>query len=251
MMRLRSALLAATLLAAAGGAAWAQTTAAPGTYDVQQLPVTNGRVAAYSLTPRGDVDGVILDDGTQVLLPPHLGTQLVFAVKPGDAVTVHGLKARAIPVVQAMQVTDDASGKSVTDDGPPAAPPGPLAAPPGPPGPRQAGPALQAQGEVKAPLYGRGGEINGVLLADGTQVRLPPREAQRLAADLSPGQTVVVQGTGIDNALGRVIEARAIGPSADKMAQIALPPPPPPGGPRMGPPGGPPPPPPPPQPPAE
>ena len=66
MMRLRSALLAATLLAAAGGAAWAQTTAAPGTYDVQQLPVTNGRVAAYSLTPRGDVDGVILDDGTQV-----------------------------------------------------------------------------------------------------------------------------------------------------------------------------------------
>lgn len=236
MMRLRSALLAATLLAAAGGAAWAQMNVAPGTYDVQQLPVTKGRVAAYSLTPRGDVDGVILDDGTQVLLPPHLGTQLVFAVKPGDAVSVHGLHARAIPVVQAMQVTNDASGQSVTDDGPPPAPPGP----PGPPGPRQAGRALEAQGEVKAPLYGRGGEINGVLLTDGTQIHLPPREAQRLAAELAPGQTVVVRGIGMDSALGRVIAARAIGPSAEQMAQVALPPPPPPGGPRLGPPGGPP-----------
>ena len=38
-------------------------------------------------------------DGTQVHLPPHLGAQLVFAVRPGDPVTVRGLKAREIPMV--------------------------------------------------------------------------------------------------------------------------------------------------------
>ena len=127
MPRLRTTLLAATLLAGLGGVAIAQMdramdTAAPGatapTYDPQQLPAIKGRVAQYSLTPRGDVDGLILDDGTEVHLPPHLGAQLTATVKPGDAVTVHGLKARALPLVQAMQVTNDASGQSVTDAGP-------------------------------------------------------------------------------------------------------------------------------------
>ena len=46
-------------------------------YDPGQLPPIEGKVAEYSLTPRGDVDGLILADGTEVHLPPHLGTQLV------------------------------------------------------------------------------------------------------------------------------------------------------------------------------
>ena len=113
--RLRHALLAATIIFGAAGVAAAQNTT---TYDPAQLPATKGRVAQYSLTPRGDVDGLILEDGTQVHLPPHLGAQLVFAVKPGDAVTVRGLRARAVPIVQAMQVTNDATSQSVTDSGP-------------------------------------------------------------------------------------------------------------------------------------
>jgi hypothetical protein len=36
-----------------------------------------GKVAQYSITPRGAVDGLILVDGTEVLMPPHLSTQLV------------------------------------------------------------------------------------------------------------------------------------------------------------------------------
>jgi hypothetical protein len=38
------------------------------------------------LTPRGEVDGLILNDGTEVKLPPHLTGQIVFAIRPGDAV---------------------------------------------------------------------------------------------------------------------------------------------------------------------
>src|SRR5437899_3059042 len=85
-MRIRHLLLAAALAAGAADAgAFAQNA---GTYDPQQFPAIQGKVAQYSLTPRGDVDGLILDDGTEVHLPPHLGTQLVFLVKPGDGTQI-------------------------------------------------------------------------------------------------------------------------------------------------------------------
>ncbi len=231
-MRTPHLLLAASLLAGASGIALArnamQNTA---TYDPGQLPTIRGKVAEYSLTPRGDVDGLILADGTEVHLPPHLGMQLVYAVKPGDAVTIHGLRARAIPMVQAMSVSNDATGGSVTDTGP--------AGPGRPPGPRGMQP-LTAQGHVKAQLHGPQGELNGALLDDGTIVRLPPPEAQRLVAELAPGAPITVQGDGFAGALGHAIEARSIGPSADRLVQVAAPPrrgpgwlP---GGPDMGPP---------------
>jgi hypothetical protein len=224
-MTTRHALLTAALIASGAIIAQAQP-AAP--YDPSQLPAIEGKVAQYSLTPRGDVDGVILTDGTEVHMPPHLGTQLVFAVKPGDAVTIHGLRARAIPMVQAMSVTNDATGNTVTDNGP--------GGPPGPGGPRQ---TLTAQGHIKAQLHGPEGDLNGVLLEDGTIVRLPPPEVQRLAADLMPGAPLYVQGDGFSGPLGWVIEATSIGPNQNQLAQIAAPPP----GPRFGaprpPPGGP------------
>ncbi len=116
MFTLRHVLLAASLLAGTSGIALAQGAAV---FDPAQLPTTHGTVAEYSLTPRGEVDGLILQDGTEVHLPPHLSTQLVYAVKPGDAVTMHGLKALAIPMVQAMSVTNDATGQKVVDTGPP------------------------------------------------------------------------------------------------------------------------------------
>lgn len=229
-MRTSRILLAATLLAGVSGIALAQNAA---TYDPGQLPAIHGKVAQYSLTPRGDVDGLILADGMEVHLPPHLGTQLVYAVKPGDAVTIHGLRARAIPMVQAMSVSNDATGSSVTDTGP--------AGPGSPRGPHAAQQALTAQGHVKVQLHGPRGELNGALLDDGTIVRLPPPEAQRLASDLAPGAPVYVQGDGFAGSLGHVIEARSIGPSATQLAQVAAPPRRgpggrPPGGPGMAPP---------------
>ena len=172
------------------------------TYDPNQLPAIQGKVAEYSLTPRGDVDGLILADGTEIHLPPHLGTQLVYAVKPGDAVTIRGLKARAIPMVQAMSVKNDATGSTVTDNGAG-----------GPPGPRDAQQTLSATGRIKAQLHGPRGDLNGALLEDGTIVRLPPPEAQRLASTLAVGASLTVQGNGFEGPLGRVIEAQSSVPT--------------------------------------
>jgi hypothetical protein len=130
-------------------------------------------------------------------------------------------------------VRNDATGTTVTDNGPG-----------GPPGPRGAQQALTATGRIKAQLHGPQGDMNGALLEDGTIIRLPPPEAQRLAAVLAPGATVMVEGDGLSGALGRVIEARAVGPDAAHLTEIAAPPRPgpgrrpPPGGPDMAPPPG-------------
>ena len=145
------------LVAGTGTAALGQGVAG---YDLDQFPAIDGKVAQYSLTPRGEVDGVILDDGTQVHLPPHLGAQLVFVVKPGDKISVRGLKAREIALIESVSVTNNATHLSVVDTGPP--------------GSRSTGQTLQASGHVKAQLHGPRGELNGVLLEDGTIIHLPP-----------------------------------------------------------------------------
>ena len=244
--KLKAFLIATTAAGALAGGVVAQTpppapappVAAPLTpaqpaFDLSQLPATRGTVRYFTLTPRGDVDGFILADGTQVHVPPHLSTQLVAAVRLGDAVTVRGLRAAAVPMIAAMSVTGDASGQTVVDTGPPGGPGrgpggradlGPGAPPPPPPGGPAAGPPSEVSGKILAVLHGPRGEANGAMLEDGTVLRLPPPEAARLFATLAPGQTVVAQGPGIVNNLGRMVDVRSIGVSRDQLAQIQAPP---------------------------
>ena len=178
-----------------------------------------GTVARYTLTPRGDVDGLILADGTEVHFPPHLSTQLVYAVKPGDAVTMRGLKALGVPLVAAVSITNDGSRQSVIDNGPGFGR--------GPKGPREAVQPTSVQGRVQRALHGPRGEVNGAMLDDGTILRLPPPEAERFAALLAPGQTIAAQGDGLVTPMGRVVEVQAIGPSPAQLAWVQRPGPPP------------------------
>ena len=61
------------------------------------------------------------------------------------------------------------------------------------------------------------------MLNDGTILRMPPPEAARLASLLQPGATVVAQGQGLANALGRVIAVTQIGPNATQLTAVATP----------------------------
>jgi hypothetical protein len=207
MMRLKTTLLAATASFALAMPAFAQ---GAGPFDPNQLPAVSGKVASYTITPRGDVDGFILADGTEVHLPPGESTALVYAVKPGDSVTVHGLRTRNGAMVAAMSVTNDATHASVAVE-------------PHQRGHHWFGQALDATGTVKAQLHDPRGSVNGVLLEDGTQIRLPPRDAARMADVLAVGKTITVKGDGYQGALGRMIVARSIGPDAQHMTEIAPP----------------------------
>jgi hypothetical protein len=202
---LLGAFLSATALAMSA-AAYSQS--AGSLWDATQLPETRGVVKQYTLTPRGDVDGLILNDGTEVTLPPHLTSQIVFAVRPGDAVTVRGLKARALPLIDAASVTNFATGVSVSDDGPPD-------------GPGRFATEQTLTGKVASQLHGKRGEINGAVLDNGTIIRLPPPEAAGMEAMIQPGQAVTVRGTMLKSALGSVIDVAAIGGSPDRLTDLA------------------------------
>jgi hypothetical protein len=203
--KFKSVLLATALMAlAAGDVAYAQLSA---TYDPAQLPAIKGKVVQYLPTPRGDVDGLLLDDGTEVQVGPSASAQLVFAVKPGDSVTIHGLKARALPMVAAASITNDTTGVTVIGGGPH----------------MQAPPQVDIQGQVKAALHGPRGDSNGVLLEDGTVVRLPPHEFAKLGDMLAAGKPVVVHGFGYAGPLGKAVEAREIGPDAAHLTRVAGP----------------------------
>jgi hypothetical protein len=90
---------------------------APGApaYDAQQLPETRGTVQRFTLTPRGELDGFLLTDGTEVHLPPHLSDQLATAVRPGDPVSVRGYRSPAAPLIVATTVTDTSTNQTVVD----------------------------------------------------------------------------------------------------------------------------------------
>ena len=213
--------------AAAPSIAPALVPAQQSAFDLSQLPATHGTVRFFTLTPRGDVDGFVLADGTEVHLPPHLSAQLAAAVKVGDAVTVRGLRAAAVPMVAAMSVTGDANGQSVVDAGPEGRRgPGPDRGPGAPPA--VVGPAVlgEVSGKVLIALHGPRGELNGAMLEDGTALRLPPPEAARLAAMLQPGQAVVAQGPAVTTALGRVVMVRGIGATREALQPVQAPPPP-------------------------
>jgi hypothetical protein len=224
MISKRTRVLLATLLTATALSAGAAVYGQPGApvWDSSQLPETKGTVKQYTLTPRGDVDGLILADGTEVKLPPHLTAQIVFAVKPGDAVTVRGLKARALPLIDAASVTNFVTGVTVTDNGPPG-------------GPGRIISETALTGRIAAALHGKRGEVNGALLENGTMLRLPPPEAERMQSLLQPGQSVAVRGAALVTPLGTVIEVRAIGSSPEQLTELDVRPPR--GGPKGGPKG--------------
>jgi hypothetical protein len=207
MTRFKTSLLAATASLALALPAFAQ---GAGPFDPNQLPAVSGKVASYTVTPRGDVDGFILADGTEVHLTPEHSTALVFAVKPGDTVTVHGLRTRNGAMVAAMSVTNDATHTTIAVEPPQR-------------GHHWSGQALDATGTIKEQLHDPRGTLNGVLLADGTQVRLPPRDAGRMADILAVGKSITVKGDGYQGPLGHMIAARSIGPDAQHMTEIAPP----------------------------
>jgi len=213
--RLIPGLLGVTLLLGSTGLVLAQSaptaaptpaptsvqTEVPGS-DPAQTSEIKGKLAHYSLTPRGDVDGLILADGTEVRLPKHASSQLVFSVRPGDTVTIRGLKKGSNPTVIATTVSNDATGTIVNT---------------GPHSPPQ---QLEDESRVKFQLHDPEGHLNGVLLENGTIIRLPPPDAERNAASLAVGQPLYARGEGLSSPLGKVVAAREIGPNRTALTKV-------------------------------
>lgn len=192
-------------------------------YDPEQLPAVHGTVEAYILSPCDEVDGFFLDNDIEVHLAPRLSGELVHAIKPGDRVTVHGLRATGIAMVHALSVTNDATGAKITDIFLPGWP-GPNSACREPP-PRY----LEAKGRIKRLTHNAEGEVNGVMLDDGTVIRFAQGLTPQDPDCLVPGREIEATGVGLAGALGKVLSSRSIslvpavpGDRASVQARCAL-----------------------------
>jgi hypothetical protein len=168
-------------------------------------PVAQARVARLLINPFGEVDGVLLDIGTIVTFPPHMGEQLAAAVKAGDPVIVKGYQ-EAPTQIKGYVITNAASNQTVmTQPKPPAGMKLPKHI-------RAMGlKEMKAQGEVRQVRFGGRGEINGVILGDGTIVRFPRDASYRFASLFQAGQRIAAAGYGTQNQFGQAFEATALG----------------------------------------
>ncbi len=221
--QLRRISLIAGAVLAAGGVAMAQMRPPMGgpmeqgvgfppfnAFDPAQLPEFKGKVAQYTLTPRGMVDGIILADGTEVKVSPWLSAQLTFSIKPGDQVVIHGLKARNDAMIVAVTIANPANGAVIGGQ---------------PPHPRPGDkPTMQVSGKVRAVLHNIRGDVNGALLEDGTTLRLAPPTAAKFSDLFKPGAAIVANGFGTSNALGKSVFVVEIGASEDHLTRVMQPP---------------------------
>jgi hypothetical protein len=196
----------------------------------QQMDIT-GTVRAFVLTPIGEIEGIILTNGTEIHVPPHLTDQVAAAVRPGEPLAVRGWNV-GVPNFLVTTALTGQRGQSVVDQGPSA----PGTRPPPPP-PGQPAPGAQlatVQGRILQALHGPRGDMNGAILDDGTTLKLPPPSAWQMSSLLQPGQSVTAQGWSLSNSYGRVVDVQSISSSQQAAAPATVAPPAPPPPPAAG-----------------
>jgi len=181
--------------------------------DPDSLPEVAGTLERFVLNPHGEVDGFVMNGQTQtpilVHTPPHMEGEITRIATAGDKIRVRGVRARGADVFAAVAVTGE-SDRQIIDKGP---------------GHDRKHPKIERQtmrleGTVRLSLFGPKGELRGALLADGTIIRIGPKEAEHLTELLTPGTKIAVSGDGLETQHGRVVQAKEIGSEMDNLRPI-------------------------------
>lgn len=185
--------------------------------DPDYLPVTAGVVERFTVNLDGDVNGFVLADQTLIHAPPHLSDRLTSAISPGDLVHVRGVKPRGADLIAAVSI-ERPGGPIVVDEGPAA-----RETDQDDKATRPKRSLMDASGKVRLRLFAPKGQVNGVLLEEGTILRFGHKEAERLSDRLRPGSEIFVRGEGLVTEHGRVIEVLEIGKSDGTFDRLKKP----------------------------
>jgi hypothetical protein len=176
--------------------------------DPDSLPEIAGTLERFVLNPHGEVDGFVMSGQAQATIlvhtPPHMADEITGHIKPGDAVSVRGVRARGTELLAAVAISSP-SGRKIVDQGPHEH---------NEESTRRKKPdhkKMSAHGKVRLSLFGPKGELRGALLKDGTVIRVGPKEAEKAAKLLEPGAELAVAGEGLETEHGRVVHAKEIG----------------------------------------
>jgi hypothetical protein len=81
---------------------------------------------------------------------------------------------------------------------------------------------MNPDGFVRVLTHGKRGEVNGVVLSDGTVIHFPPPVGTQFTALLREGNALAATGNGTSNQYGCSFEATAIGPSMSQLETVTL-----------------------------
>jgi hypothetical protein len=181
---------------------------------VTPTATVQAKVVRYLVNPFGEVDGLILDNGTLAKTPPHLSAELVSVAKPGDAVTLQG-RPEAGTSLKVYSVTNAASNQTMTQR------PEARNEKRMPKHLRSTGlKEMNASGAIQHIISGKRGEPKGVVLDNGTGVRLPKQTGYAFYALIKVGAPLAARGYGTENAYGRALEATALGTSLGSLQPL-------------------------------
>jgi hypothetical protein len=181
-------ILVLTLMAGLGsGAAWLM--AQPGGPANADQRTVRGKVQNFTTAPAGEVDGLILNDGTWVHWPPHLADRFTAIVAKGDQVKAIGFMEtgpKGDTKLEVSSLTNERTGRtSLNPDRPAVASPKGSAATDG---------SRKVQGVVQSYTSAPKGEVDGLILKDGTWIHWPPHLADRFTAIAVKGDQVRATG---------------------------------------------------------
>jgi|GEM_PF-3313449 len=209
---------------------------------LKRSTTTTARVSAFLLDEQGKVNGLLLENGDQLHFSPETGVAIATRITVGDEVSASGHAGSQSSYgrgVRVEQISSHGQTIIVVPSGPPPRNgkkehrdhAGPderwelpsESVPPVKPEPGQIDPnarptdniapapiatpeIFRAAGTIRAHLVNDHGDVDGLILTGGEQVRFPPRVGKVVVAAQQGGTTQVnIEGTGIRNDRGVVI----------------------------------------------
>ncbi len=188
--------------------------------DPDSLSPVKSKVARFLFNPRGDADGMLLASGLEAHFPPHLSRKVLRSIRPGEQVTLYGVKPRGADMIACVAI-ESFKGVRIDDTGPAAN--GRKGNPPknhrhvDDDGLRR----IEIEDTIERELHGPKGELRGLLLASGRIARFPPHAADDARSLLRAGTLIAVRGQARTVAGTEVIEVRAWGKSRAHLKALA------------------------------
>jgi hypothetical protein len=152
-----------------------------------------GTVQEITKAPKGEMDGLVLSDGKRIHWPPHMQNRFKELAVKGDRVRATGYwetGPRGDTKLEVSKLTNlDTNASAENPDRPPPA----EGRPDGRPTPK-IGEALRVSGPVKEFTSAPKGEVDGLVLRDGTWVHWPPHQQSRFKDVAAKGDRVEATG---------------------------------------------------------
>lgn len=155
-----------------------------------EILTVRGTVREFTTAPKGEKDGVMLNDGTWAHWPPHLEDRFSTIVAKGDKVKVIGWMAtdkKGSTKLEVSSLTNLNTNQTREND---RFPPDVIEGRSG----AGFGDAVTANGTVRDFTTAKKGETDGFILSDGRWVHWPPHMASRFANTVVKGDKVRVVG---------------------------------------------------------